>query len=165
MFIKTDCLRQNTKHSKHLEFCSGMRFSSKGLSTLAGFTLVEVLIAVFILSVGILAWVSTQQSAVMGRGQSRTMTVAAEIVQAKIEELSINPAEVCDPDDTCDGQDTNLIGGFEYDLNWELARSSLKDGSNDIVPDSKAFWKIDVEASWNYRGHKTYASRRIVQER
>lgn len=135
--------------------------------TQAGFTLIEVLIAMVILSVAIISWMNTQQAAVLNRGQSRTMTVAAELVQAKIEELSLDPGDaysnVCEGKEplnfVCQKEGSYTIGGFEYIIQWNLLQI------DDIVSDSRPFWDIEVEASWNYRGEKTYNSKRIVMER
>lgn len=138
--------------------------SDADLNTGKGFTLVEVLIAVIVLAVGVLAWMSTQQSAVLTRGQGRTMTVATELVQAKIEELSLRPAQICPQGTTgCQGQEEQTIGGFSYVLEWSLARMEVNDGSEAL--DARAFWEIFVKADWKYRRSKSFSASRIVMER
>lgn len=129
-----------------------------------GFTLVEVLIAVIVLAVGVLAWMSTQQTAVLTRGQGRTMTVATELVQAKIEELSLRPAQFCPQGATgCQGLEEEKIGGFNYVLEWSLARMEVNDGSD--VLDTRAYWEIFVKVDWKYRGNKSFSASRIAMER
>ncbi len=127
-----------------------------------GFTLIEVLIAVMVLAVAVLAWMSTQQTAVLTRGQGRTMTVATELVQAQIEELSFRPAQVC-PNPPCQGGAQQIIGGFNYVLDWNLTRMNLKDGDN-VVPGTRSFWEIAVDVTWQYRGEKSFSASRIVAE-
>lgn len=131
----------------------------------SGFTLVEVLIAIVILAVGILAWMSTQQSAVLTRGQSRTMTVATELVQAKIEDLSSGPAGVCGTGSAgCSGQEAVSIGGFTYTLQWDLQKMGVG-GSGAAALDINAYWEIRVWVIWTYRGERIFSARRVVMER
>ncbi|WP_028571978.1 type IV pilus modification PilV family protein [Desulfonatronum lacustre] len=128
------------------------------------FTLLEVLIAVIVLAVAVLAWMSTQQAAVLTRGQGRTMSIATELVQAKIEELSLRPAQVCPQGALeCQGQEEQTIGGFNYVLEWNLTRMEVSDGSD--VLDTRAFWEIFVRADWKYRGNKSFSAGRLVPER
>ena len=133
----------------------------------SGLTLIEVLIAMVILVVAIVGWINLQQSAVMGRGQSRTMTVAAELVQAKIEDMSTRPGDMYSRfcggynplSHVCREDNVHLVGGFEYTLEWSLIQI------HDFVSDSRPFWDIEVEARWNYRGPKSFSAKRIVMER
>jgi type IV pilus assembly protein PilV len=53
----------------------------------AGFTLLEVMIAVFVFSIGILATVSMQISSLQGNSLANSNTVAASIAASVIEEL------------------------------------------------------------------------------
>ncbi|MFP4393021.1 MAG: prepilin-type N-terminal cleavage/methylation domain-containing protein [Desulfohalobiaceae bacterium] len=125
-----------------------------------GFTLIEVLIALVILVVGILAWVHTQQEAVLSRGQSRTMTVAEELLQSKVEELALDPERFCN-NSTCQDQETCTQEGFEYTLSWELSRKQLQAGSE---PLSQAWplWSINVTASWQFQGQKELSAHRLA---
>lgn len=124
--------------------------------TQAGFTLLEALIAMVILVIGVLAWIGTQQSAVQNRGQSRTMTVATELVQSKIEELSLKTAEV-----TGSGDETYTIEGFDYTLQWKVDEMNSE---GEILSYANPWWIINVEGAWNYRGEKSIEHQRVVTE-
>ena len=125
-----------------------------------GFTLVEVLIAMIILVVAVVGWMGAQQSSVLNRGLSRSMTVATELVQSKIDELSISPAD----NSGTSGVDTRMIGGFEYTLEWEIKpHLKLKAGEEDLEY-VKPLYIIEVDGKWQYQGGKTIKSRRVVMD-
>lgn len=128
----------------------------------AGLTLLEVLIAMVILVVGVLGWIGLQQTAVMNRGESRTMTVATELVQSKIEELSESPAEICNSD-SCSGEDEHTIDGFEYVLEWEMEKKDSSDWGDDLAY-AHPLWVLDVTGEWKIRGEKEIEVRRVVME-
>jgi len=117
----------------------------------SGFTLVEVLIAALILLIAVAGWMGAQQSSILNRGQSRTMTVAAELAQSMMEELSSNPAAVCKGQFSCTGGAVMYIGGREYLIDWDIS------GSSPAVEDPDA-WEarglgiIKVRVTWEYRG-------------
>lgn len=56
-----------------------------------GFTLIEVMITLVILSIGILAMARLQIAAIRGNGLSQRMTTAASIAEGKIEQLKNTP--------------------------------------------------------------------------
>ena len=62
-------------------------FQGKKLDGSEGFTLLEVIIAVFVFSIGILATVSMQISSLQGNSIANSNTVAASIAASVIEEL------------------------------------------------------------------------------
>ena len=127
----------------------------------AGLTLLEVLIAMVILVVGVLGWIGLQQTAVMNRGESRTMTVATELVQSKIEELSENPAGLCS-DALCSGDDceSETIDGIEYTL--EVSECSEVEENELSYADP--LWIIEVKGKWDFQGDRELESRRVVNE-
>lgn len=145
-----------------VKWCYAMR-SNPDSDFYLGFTLIEVLIAVVILAVAVLAWMSTHQSAVLTRGQSRTMTVATELVQAKVEELSLRPAKVCDPVSFCNGQEEITLGRFTYTIQWHLERMESSDDTPTAL-DIRPFWEVFVSADWKYRGNKSFSTTRLVME-
>lgn len=68
----------------------------RGKPEMAGFTLLEVLVALFIFAVGMLAVASMQGESIKGNTFSDLMTVATTLAEAKMEELmgfaSTNPS-------------------------------------------------------------------------
>ncbi|MFW6005171.1 MAG: type IV pilus modification PilV family protein [Desulfonatronovibrionaceae bacterium] len=153
-------------HFNSSDYASGVDHGSPERSG-TGFTLVEVLIALVVLSTAVAGWMYSQQAAVFNRGQSRTMTVAAELVQAEMEKLSLNPDEMYSQacpgrvplTETCENQETLTVGGFDYTISWELQKIS------DFVDESRPFWEIQVQAAWNYRGPKNITAEKLAMER
>lgn len=70
-------------------------FQGKRFDGREGFTLLEVIIAVFVFSIGILATVSMQISSLQGNSIANNNTVAASIAASVIEEL--RPLAYSDP--------------------------------------------------------------------
>lgn len=125
--------------------------------TQTGFTLLEALIAMVILIIGVLAWVGTQQSVVLNRGQSRTMTVATELVQSKIEELSHSP-------EVDSSTETISVDGFDYKLDWDVTTSDLKDSSDNTLEYAEHLYLIDIECQWQFQGPQDIEHQRVVTE-
>ena len=124
-----------------------------------GFTLVEALIAMLILVIAIVGWMGTQDASVSNRGLSRTMTVATELVQSKIEELAEDPATAS----CADYPATYSQGGFDYEIDCTLTESQLSN-SGESLAHANPLWVIEVSANWKYRGDREYSSRRVVME-
>lgn len=78
-----------------------------------GFTLVEALAALFILSIGILTLISMQTTSVKGNAKARNITTAANWGQDRIEQLFAE-----DFDDVTNGSDTSPDG--HYDISWTV---------------------------------------------
>ena len=126
-------------------------------SSQTGFTLVEVLIAMIILVVAVVGWMGAQQSSVLNRGQSRTMTVATELVQSKIEDLSVSPTAGT-------GTDSYSVGGFDYNLEWKTtSHLGLKAGEDNLAY-VKPLYVLEVEGKWQYRGAKIIKAERVVMD-
>ncbi len=129
-----------------------------------GFTLVEALIAMLILVVAIVGWVAAQDASVSNRGLSRTLTVATELVQSKIEELAEDPAAYCNTPDCEDIEEQVVNDGFEYTLVWSMYQEVLSNSGEDLEH-ARPLWIIVVEGKWNYRGPKSTGEfRRVVME-
>ena len=62
-----------------------------------GFTIVELLIAALIISVGILAWAKTQEGGIKGRATSDSITTASELAMSLAEELALESKRLTPP--------------------------------------------------------------------
>jgi len=65
-----------------------------------GFTIVELLIAAVVISVGILAWAKTQQGGIKNRATSDTITTASELAMSVGEELALESQRSTVPSST-----------------------------------------------------------------
>lgn len=115
-----------------------------------GFTLVELLIATFIISIGILAWGKTLGSATKNRAISGDITIASELAASKVEYLALQLQKA--PQDSPDVDDTNTIQGVNYKLDWTITNEDTM----------VAVWIIDMTVTWQRYGNKTIKYQRIV---
>ena len=83
-----------------------------------GFTLVELLIATFIISIGILAWGKTLGGATKNRAISSDITTAAEFANSKMEHLALRLQT--DPSLQGTGKEKIVAQGVEYTLTWTI---------------------------------------------
>jgi type IV pilus assembly protein PilV len=117
--------------------------SDKHISTdTKGFTLIEVLMAMAILSIGILAVASLQISAVHNNGMGNLITQATMLAQEKMESLK-NTANITA---LTNGSDTNIdhygeSGGI-FDRSWTI--------SNPLGGSSSR--QIEIAVQWSKRG-------------
>lgn len=104
--------------------------------TVKGFSLIEVMMAMVILAVGLLALISMQGTFASGNAQSRQIMRATDIAANKIEEFSVQ-----DYDSVSDGNATITTYPIDYDLTWsvtENATSKIK--------------VMDIVVSWQLKG-------------
>lgn len=79
-----------------------------------GFTLLEVMISIIILSVALLALAGLQIISIRGNAFGGTMTEAITIARDKIEDLKRD-----DWDNVVSGNDTQVVRGISYARNWQ----------------------------------------------
>jgi type IV pilus assembly protein PilV len=93
-----------------------------------GFTLIELMIALFIFAIGILAVASMQGEAIKGNSFSDLMTVANSLAETRMEELLVLPQGHTDLQDNNIANNANLraaldtggtAGENEFDGHWE----------------------------------------------
>ena len=122
----------------------------------SGFTLIEVLIAVSILTIGLLAVASMQVSAIRGNDFSSNVTEATVLAQDKLELLSTLPyahgdlqdqdgdfdSGLADSGAGADYSETPAAPFSRYTVSWNVAE-------NNPVPDAKT---IRVIVTWRDRG-------------
>ena len=104
-----------------------------------GFTLIESLLALFILSIGLLGMVALQYS-IMGYNQyAKTVTTATTLAQSKIEDLkNMNYASIADETENSIDEDGNAGGIYTRETSVD---SSLSNGKI-----------ITVKVSWSLKG-------------
>ena len=121
-----------------------------------GFTLVEFLIATFILSFGLLALINLQWMAIRGNSDSKEMTRAIFLAEKKTEELRNTPyaslASGSDANNPINGQGQS--GGI-FTRSWTIQNYS---GSNYMK-------QITVIVNWTLKGQSHNATYQTVVSR
>ncbi len=77
-----------------------MKYRGEKMLEEKGFTLIEILIAMTIFAIGILALAAMQITAIKGNSSAREMTEASNVAQSKMEELITIPFDDAQLDDT-----------------------------------------------------------------
>ncbi len=112
----------------------------------AGFTLVEVIIAIFLLTVGILGMASMQVMALQGNSFAGNISESNALCQYKIEELMSLPYDHADLEDlNADATPTAYTDPSPpdgYVITWEV-------DADNPVPDTK---EIEVKVAWIQKG-------------
>ena len=111
-----------------------------------GFTIVELLIAAAILSIGILAWAKTLESSIRGRVISDSITTASELAMKEFEDTAARLYENKVPSPV---ESPVTMGGTEYLITRDV------DEINDIH-------LIVINISWSKYGNKSFKFQRIV---
>ena len=93
-----------------------MRIRIKGQK---GFTLLEVMISVIILSVALLALAGLQIISIRGNSFGGTMTEAITFARDKVEDMKQD-----DWDNVVSGSDTQVARGISYARNWQVQTSA-----------------------------------------
>ena len=119
------------------------------LKTNKGFSLIEMLIAVTIFAIGLLAMAQLQTHSIVYNAQAQRNTVATIHAQNKMDELrAMDFADL-------DGENgTTETTGDGYDIEVTVANGPLSDTRN-----------ITVEVSWTYKGNKSYEINSIIAEK
>jgi len=97
-----------------------------------GFTLIEILVAIVILTVGLLAVAKMQVSAIQGNYFSNSATTALNLAQAKMEDLLSRSFTDTDLVDTQPGNNGNLtsITVFDHEETDSGNPTNIDDGGN-----------------------------------
>jgi type IV pilus assembly protein PilV len=111
------------------------------------FTLLEVMIAIFILTFGILAIASMQTSSLNGNSVANRLTEGTNWAGNKMEELLTIPDTDAGLSNGTHGPETVMSGVNRYDVNWEVIESV--DPSNPLT-DAKL---IIVTVTWQEKGN------------
>ena len=117
-----------------------------------GFTLIEMIIALFILAIGILGLLNMQVAAINGNLSASQMTIATTLAQDQIEQLkrlpftdaalndskTANNATLTTPSnassfDQADANNPLEEGGREYQRYWNIADNTPTQGAKTVV--------------------------------
>ena len=120
-----------------------------------GFTLVEVMIALVIFSIGILGVAAMQINFIQGNATARGVTEAANQASGKLEELVV----VDYPDSTSPPSPLDLAAAGsphsetigDYTLDWTVTHPDA-DASGTVNGDEDQFRLIQLTVSWNDGG-------------
>lgn len=125
---------------------------AKKLINKQGFTIVELLIAVFIVSIGILAWGKTLGGATKNRAISSDITFASELAVAQMEILSLELQSKTPTSSQIFGNDNATHQGVIYNLNWSITENTK----------SLPVWIIEMNVTWQRYGSKSVRYQRLV---
>jgi len=137
-----------TREKRRFPFRATRREGCGSLGNSRGISLIEALIAAFLLSLGILSLLSLQPSAWMLSGKSDYLTRAAGIMQRQLrasEAYIMNPGTAVSPgtitvsDVSASGEETFQLGDAAFTVTTTTA----------VAPDIGAnAWRVSVTVSW-----------------
>ncbi len=109
-----------------------------------GFTITEAMVAVFVLMLGIVAVLHLFPLSLQTRKFSEMKTVASQLAQAKIEELSANSYDDISVGTTTEVQLDSPFEGYSRQLVVNYVDSNLQNSASDT-----GLKKIEVTVSWS----------------
>ncbi|MEW6671450.1 MAG: prepilin-type N-terminal cleavage/methylation domain-containing protein [Thermodesulfobacteriota bacterium] len=118
-----------------------INLSKSLLGTESGFTMIEILIAVSIFAVGMLAVASMQVSGIHGNATANVLTGAATWAADRLESLIVRPYDHIDLDPAGNPHSGGTQG--RYTISWTVTE-------NDVMPNTKT---IIVNVSYSDRGN------------
>ena len=104
-----------------------------------GFSLIEVLIALIILSISLLALASLMTTTTKNNAFGGNLTEAATFAQDRLEAF-----RVTEWDQIADGSDTLTVRGLNYNRTWTVAL-----GPNSPSPPNDNEKRVTVTVNWN----------------
>ena len=111
-----------------------------------GFTLIETIISMFILSVALLGMSSMAVSVIRATEQSKEMTTATTLLQDKMENLKNTSISLLTPGTFSEPVSLgNITGTRQWDIKWVI------DPLNPLVHNLKT---INVQVNWTSRGDR-----------
>ena len=122
-----------------------------------GFTIVEVMIAIAILTFGILAVASMQTSSMYGNSTANRVTEGTSWAGNKMEELLTIPDTDAQLSVGTHGPETMISGVSRYDVKWEVIDSV---DSLNPIEDAKL---IIVTVTWQDKGNSKSTQLRCIR--
>jgi len=123
--------------------------------SLKGFTLVEILIAMAIFSIGFLAIATMQIHSINGNSSSRRITEGTMLAETQLERLMELPY---DHNDLDPGLNPHQLTQHPYTITWDVTETDL---NADGVNDSKA---VNIVVNWRYHGNRNVTLMHIIPE-
>jgi prepilin-type N-terminal cleavage/methylation domain-containing protein len=122
----------------------------------AGFTLVEVLIALVILTVGVTGWVMSQNTNVKSRDLSGTLATAQELARSKVEDLISTAQERNMAEGGLSDQETFAFPLVAYTVSSTLNATTFNS-------EGKPVWLITATTTFDrYGSHNVTLERMVV---
>ena len=126
-----------------------------------GFTLLEVMVAILVLAVGILAWASAQDNNIENRSLSGRMTTAVELAQTLVEDKAEAVSGWTDTHSAENGTENWTVDNVDYELLWAVNKGSGTNGG-DLFSGGRAIWEVTVDNRWNHFGQHRVNFERVV---
>ncbi len=122
----------------------------------SGFTLIEVLMAVTILSIGILAWVSSQNQNLKARTTSSHLNTAVELARSWLEEKSAEVQDWSKLHNSTSSTSSQAVEGISYSLTGDITNGGQ------MVPGGLTVWELAIEVDWTHFGSHTVELKKVV---
>lgn len=103
-----------------------------------GFTLVEMMVAILLLGVGMMALAALTTTVTRANGRSASLTTASALAQERIERFRIEPQATI-----AAGSDARVVDGVAFSRSWTVA-------NGDPAPSLKT---VAVTVTWVERGY------------
>ncbi|MCL0085461.1 prepilin-type N-terminal cleavage/methylation domain-containing protein [Thermodesulfovibrionales bacterium] len=113
-----------------------------------GFTLIEMLIAMFVLTVGLLAVAGLLVTTIQANASARWTTAAITFATEEVEELKAGPFPVLQQDFAYTVP-RNCLNFPALKRQWRVRKA--KDANNNVIPGLR---QIEVKVTWNERGRE-----------
>jgi len=131
----------------------------------AGFTLVEVLIALFVFAVASLAIAAMTFMSIQGNAMTNQMSQATFLAQDKMEELlslqTYNQFKITGLTSTSDNVTGDQTGGGVYTRNWAATCNGGPPPDVDVFPQPSACW-VTVTVVWvDFKGNHQVNARSL----
>ncbi len=110
-----------------------------------GFSLIEIILALFVLAIGILGYISLFGSSIRGTTFSRQYTQAVIIAQRQLDRLINSSYESVDLSPGIHGPTTYLENGFSTNCTYIISDSNTSTTSNTTI----IYKKIQLDVAWN----------------
>jgi len=126
-------------NSKNLMTTDNPKMESWGKHRQFGFSMVEVLVAILLLTVGLLALAKMQTQAVASNNYGNQLTEATFLAQDKLEELRLLNecylAVIAKPELDWTAEDQSVVNNYNSQLSDSVANWSEIDTDSDGIPD------------------------------